>query len=117
MDASQVIIRPVVSEKSYVLAGYGGAAAHTVLPSPVDDTVHVAMSTGGVYRSDDGGRSWHDQQRIYGGGPMWEPVAVQRPDSGQIQLFFANETPYTQSHDQEITMLITPDDVRAIAEL
>jgi hypothetical protein len=39
-------------------AGYGGAAAHTVLPSPVDDTVHVAMSTGGVYRSDDGGGAW-----------------------------------------------------------
>ncbi|MFC5379786.1 exo-alpha-sialidase [Aquipuribacter nitratireducens] len=39
-------------------AGYGGAAAHTVLPSPVDDTVHVAMSTGGVYRSDDGGATW-----------------------------------------------------------
>ncbi|MFI5084550.1 MAG: WD40/YVTN/BNR-like repeat-containing protein [Actinomycetales bacterium] len=39
-------------------AGYGGAAAHTVLPSPADDTVHVAMSTGGVYRSTDGGTSW-----------------------------------------------------------
>ena len=42
-------------------AGYGGAAAHTVLPSPVDDTVHVAMSTGGVYRSDDAGGSWRPQ--------------------------------------------------------
>ncbi len=39
-------------------AGYGGAAAHSVLPSPVDDSVHVAMSTGGVYRSCDGGESW-----------------------------------------------------------
>ncbi|MFC3690130.1 exo-alpha-sialidase [Aquipuribacter hungaricus] len=39
-------------------AGYGGAAAHSVLPSPVDGTVHVAMSTGGVYRSEDGGGSW-----------------------------------------------------------
>ncbi len=40
-------------------AGYGGAAAHTVLPSPADEkTVHVAMSTGGVYRSTDGGQSW-----------------------------------------------------------
>lgn len=39
-------------------AGYGGAAAHTVLPSPADDTVHVAMSTGGVYRSGDGGTTW-----------------------------------------------------------
>lgn len=38
--------------------GYGGAAAHTVLPSPADDTVHVAISSGGVYRSDDSGGSW-----------------------------------------------------------
>lgn len=39
-------------------AGYGGPAAHSVAPSPVDDVVHVAMSTGGVYRSDDGGATW-----------------------------------------------------------
>ncbi|MCU1574389.1 MAG: hypothetical protein JWO93_2471 [Micrococcaceae bacterium] len=40
-------------------AGYGGAAAHSVLPSPADaDTVHVAMSTGGVYRTTDAGQSW-----------------------------------------------------------
>ncbi|WP_369132528.1 WD40/YVTN/BNR-like repeat-containing protein [Modestobacter sp. I12A-02662] len=38
-------------------AGYGGAAAHTVLPGP-GSTVHVAMSTGGVYRTRDGGTSW-----------------------------------------------------------
>ncbi|MCC3268799.1 exo-alpha-sialidase [Arthrobacter gengyunqii] len=39
-------------------AGFGGAAAHTVLPSPEDDTVHVAISVAGVYRTDDGGASW-----------------------------------------------------------
>lgn len=38
--------------------GYGGAAAHTVLPSPADDAVHVAISAGGVYASTDGGDSW-----------------------------------------------------------
>ena len=38
-------------------AGYGGAAAHSVVPGP-DGTVHVAMSTGGVYRTTDGGGSW-----------------------------------------------------------
>jgi photosystem II stability/assembly factor-like uncharacterized protein len=38
-------------------AGYGGPAAHTVVPGP-DATVHVAMSTGGVYRTTDGGASW-----------------------------------------------------------
>jgi hypothetical protein len=40
-------------------AGYGGQAIHTILPHPTDPTrIVVAMSTGGVYRSDDGGASW-----------------------------------------------------------
>ena len=40
-------------------AGYGGAAAHSIVIGATDDaTVHVAMSTGGVYRSKDGGASW-----------------------------------------------------------
>ncbi len=40
-------------------AGYGGAAAHSVAVHPTDPgTVHVAMSTGGVYRTTDGGASW-----------------------------------------------------------
>jgi photosystem II stability/assembly factor-like uncharacterized protein len=40
-------------------AGFGGQAVHTVLTDPRDpDAVLVAVSTGGVYRSSDGGRSW-----------------------------------------------------------
>jgi hypothetical protein len=40
-------------------AGFGGPAIHTVLPHPSDaDQVLVAMSTGGVYRTLDGGKSW-----------------------------------------------------------
>jgi hypothetical protein len=40
-------------------AGFGGAAIHTVLPHPTDrDRVLVAMSTGGVYRTQDAGRTW-----------------------------------------------------------
>jgi hypothetical protein len=40
-------------------AGYGGAAIHTLLPHPTDaQRMLVAMSTGGVYRTDDGGASW-----------------------------------------------------------
>ena len=39
--------------------GYGGQAVHTVLPDPRDDQkVLVAMSTGGVYVTDDGGATW-----------------------------------------------------------
>ncbi len=39
--------------------GFGGQAIHTVLPHPTDpDALVVAMSTGGVYRTDDDGRTW-----------------------------------------------------------
>jgi photosystem II stability/assembly factor-like uncharacterized protein len=39
--------------------GFGGKAVHTVLPHPREaDRVVVAMSTGGVYRTTDGGASW-----------------------------------------------------------
>ena len=44
--------------------GFGGAAIHTILPHPDDpDRVTVAMSTGGVYRTTDGGRSWNPANR------------------------------------------------------
>lgn len=40
-------------------AGFGGQAVHTVVTHPADpDLVTVAVSTGGVYRSRDGGGSW-----------------------------------------------------------
>lgn len=40
-------------------AGFGGQAIHTVLPHPTDpDSLLVAMSAGGVYRSIDGGATW-----------------------------------------------------------
>ncbi|MGI5215563.1 WD40/YVTN/BNR-like repeat-containing protein [Plantactinospora sp. CA-290183] len=40
-------------------AGFGGQAIHSVLPHPTDPArVVVAMSTGGVYRTDDAGASW-----------------------------------------------------------
>jgi photosystem II stability/assembly factor-like uncharacterized protein len=40
-------------------AGFGGQAVHTVVTHPEDpDLVTVAVSTGGVYRSRDGGASW-----------------------------------------------------------
>jgi hypothetical protein len=39
--------------------GFGGQAIHTVLPHPADPArVLVAMSAGGVYRTEDGGTSW-----------------------------------------------------------
>ncbi len=39
--------------------GGGGLCLHTVLLDPADpERMWIAISTGGVYRSDDGGRSW-----------------------------------------------------------
>jgi hypothetical protein len=39
--------------------GGGGQTLHTILPHPSDDQrISVAMSTGGLYRSQDGGASW-----------------------------------------------------------
>jgi photosystem II stability/assembly factor-like uncharacterized protein len=39
--------------------GFGGQALHTILPHPLDEQrITVGMSTGGVYRSQDGGNSW-----------------------------------------------------------
>ncbi|GAB3951828.1 exo-alpha-sialidase [Kribbella albertanoniae] len=40
-------------------AGFGGQAVHTVLPHSTDPArLSVAMSTGGVYQTTDGGSSW-----------------------------------------------------------
>jgi photosystem II stability/assembly factor-like uncharacterized protein len=40
--------------------GFGGLCLHTILPHPTDPSrVTVAVSTGGVYRTTDGGKTWH----------------------------------------------------------
>jgi tRNA A-37 threonylcarbamoyl transferase component Bud32/photosystem II stability/assembly factor-like uncharacterized protein len=39
--------------------GNGGLCLHTILPDPRDEQrMYVAISSGGVYRTDDGGHSW-----------------------------------------------------------
>ncbi|MGY1740186.1 MULTISPECIES: WD40/YVTN/BNR-like repeat-containing protein [unclassified Blastococcus] len=43
--------------------GGGGGAVHTVLPDPASERVLVAMSTGGVYVSEDGGGSWEPRNK------------------------------------------------------
>ena len=45
-------------------AGFGGQAFHTILPHPDDpDSVTVAISTGGVYQTADGGDSWEPRNQ------------------------------------------------------
>jgi hypothetical protein len=54
--------------------GGGGQALHTILPHPTDDElISVAMSTGGLYRSQDGGTSWAPSNRGLEAGYQPEP--------------------------------------------
>ena len=60
--------------------GGGGQAIHTVLPDPADpDIVTVAMSTGGVYRTEDAGETWNPFNRGIGA----EFIPGETPEYGQ----------------------------------
>jgi photosystem II stability/assembly factor-like uncharacterized protein len=62
--------------------GGGGQAIHTLLPHPNDpQRVHVAMSTGGVYRTADGGATWEPANQ--GIKVEFAPEDVQYPEWGQ----------------------------------
>src|SRR5436309_10526069 len=46
------------------MPGNGGLALHTILPDPANpERMYVAISAGGVYCTDDGGRTWTAQNR------------------------------------------------------
>jgi hypothetical protein len=63
-------------------AGFGGQAIHTILPHPTDaSSMLVAMSTGGVYRSDDGRASWAPSNT--GISALFMPEGQQYPEFGQ----------------------------------
>ncbi len=64
-------------------------------------------------KSYDGGKTWEDEKLCYEAGYLfkdgcWEPSAVQLPN-GEVQLYFANEGPYTSSNEQNISMLRSAD--------
>lgn len=59
--------------------GAGGAAVHTVLPESDGERVVVAMSTGGVYVSDDGSHDWAPRNR----GITADFLPGPSPDHGQ----------------------------------
>jgi hypothetical protein len=63
--------------------------------------------------SKDGGATWEGGRLVYEAGinsgtGCWEPAQIQLP-SGEIQLFFANEKPYPDTTEQEITMVRSLD--------
>ncbi len=60
--------------------GNGGQCLHTILPDPVNrQRIVVAMSTGGVYRTDDGGQTWQARNR----GIRAEFLPDKHPEFGQ----------------------------------
>ena len=66
-----------------------------------------------VTRSADGGLAWSPARRVYEADTRWEngcwePAGVQLP-GGEVQLFFANESPYRTTSEQEITVLRSRD--------
>lgn len=82
--------------------GGGGQAIHTLLPHPTDPArVHVAMSTGGVYRTTDGGASWEPANK--GIKAEFMPDEVSYPEWGQCVHKVArsatrHEVLYAQNH-------------------
>lgn len=59
-------------------------------------------------RSTDNGVTWSDEIVVYNASYIWddgcwEPSMLELP-SGELQLYFANEAPYTTSGEQEISM-------------
>lgn len=59
-------------------------------------------------RSTDNGRTWGDEIVVYDGGSTfdtgcWEPCLLELP-SGELQLYFADESPYDTNGDQQISI-------------
>jgi len=64
------------------MPGGGGLCLHTILPDPANpERLFVAISTGGVYRTDDGGKNW--QPRNKGIRAKFLPPDQQYPEWGQ----------------------------------
>jgi photosystem II stability/assembly factor-like uncharacterized protein len=68
--------------RSQWMPGGGGLCLHTILPDPSNSQrLFVAISTGGVYRTDDGGENW--QPRNQGVRAQFLPPDQQYPEWGQ----------------------------------
>lgn len=79
-------------------------------PYDIDPSRRFGIRT---IKSYDGGQTWQDERLLYEAGYQfengcWEPAAIQLP-GGEIQLFFANEGPFTHSGEQNISLLRSSD--------
>ena len=64
------------------MPGGGGLCLHTILPDPArSNRMWIAISTGGVYRTEDGGKNW--QPRNHGICARFLPPDQQYPEWGQ----------------------------------
>ena len=64
------------------MPGGGGLCLHTILPDPANpERMWIAISTGGVYRTEDGGKNW--QPRNKGICAKFMPPDQQYPEFGQ----------------------------------
>ncbi|MFV0418550.1 MAG: sialidase family protein [Dysgonomonas sp.] len=66
-----------------------------------------------IRRSRDNGKTWLPPQILYNAAPRfrdgcWEPSFLQLPN-GELQVYFANENPYQQSDEQEISVIRSKD--------
>ena len=70
--------------------------------------------------SDDQGENWSEAEVLFEGGidfkdGCWEPSFLQLP-SGEVQLYFANESPYRESDEQEISVMRSVDNGQSWSE-
>jgi photosystem II stability/assembly factor-like uncharacterized protein len=80
--------------------GFGGLGLHTIIPDGTrDERMWIAISTGGVYRTDDGGRTW----KVRNKGVRAEYLPDKHPEFGQCVHKIAQapgmpERLYLQNH-------------------
>jgi hypothetical protein len=83
--------------------------AHRAAPDGLLKTpFRICMS-----RSADNGKTWSAPKPLYSAGVSfgdgcWEPAALELPN-GEIQVYFANESPFRDSSEQEISLLRSRD--------
>lgn len=77
------------------------------------DKDEVFPFTIALKRSTDNGKTWSPPVTLYEAAPRfsdgcWEPAFLLLPN-GTLQVYFANENPYQNSNEQEISMLSSVD--------